>query len=174
VTFIADTISQGSASFSNGMLTFSIGTLGTGKSASVTLIVKVDSGSSLVSKAYASAHETDPNLNNNVGVDTTFILTATGVNDRTNSLPLTFALKQNYPNPFNPSTMIAFDLPSAGHVQLRVFDLLGREVASLLDEQRNAGRYHVEWNASQFSSGIYFYQIQAGSFTATKKLILLK
>jgi len=174
VTFIADTISQGSASFSNGMLTFSIGTLATGKSASVTLIVKVDSGSSLVSKAYASAHETDPNLNNNVGVDTTFILTATGVNDRTNSLPLTFALKQNYPNPFNPSTMIAFDLPSAGHVQLRVFDLLGREVASLLDEQRNAGRYHVEWNASQFSSGVYFYQIQAGSFTATKKLILLK
>jgi hypothetical protein len=89
-------------------------------------------------------------------------------------IPATFELLQNYPNPFNPSTMIAFDLPSAGHVRLRIFDLLGREVAVLLDEEVKAGRHQAYWNASKMSSGVYFYRIEAGQFAAVRKLILLK
>jgi uncharacterized repeat protein (TIGR01451 family) len=174
VTFISDTVSGGSATWTNGVLTYTIGSLEPGKKMIVTLVVKADSAGSAANKVYASAHESDFNLNNNVGIDTTLITVSSGVNDRMNELPLSFELKQNYPNPFNPSTTIAFDMPSAGHVQLRIFDLLGREVASLLNEQRNAGRYHVEWNASRFSSGVYFYQIESGVFKQTKKLVLIK
>ena len=88
--------------------------------------------------------------------------------------PLQFSLEQNYPNPFNPSTVISYQLPIAGLVTLRVFDLLGNEVATLVNEYRTAGSYEVEFNASLLSSGVYFYKLSTGSFTQTKKLILMK
>ena len=118
--------------------------------------------------------------------DTTYVLTVgrgayaltrssgtTAVEENITS-PRSFALEQNYPNPFNPMTTIEFDLPSASHVRLRIFDLLGREVASLVNEERNAGRHKAEWNASKFSSGVYFYRIEAGPFVAVRKLVLVK
>ncbi len=91
-------------------------------------------------------------------------------------------LFQNYPNPFNPSTSISFSIPSRSFVSLKVFDLLGREVATLVNEQKPAGTYTQKWNAANVSSGIYFYRLvanaipsgQAGTFTETKKLLLLK
>jgi hypothetical protein len=83
-------------------------------------------------------------------------------------------LEQNYPNPFNPSTSISFTLPSKSFVSLKVFDLLGREVATLVNEQKPAGTYTQKWNAANVSSGIYFYRLQADKFTETKKLVLLK
>jgi hypothetical protein len=86
----------------------------------------------------------------------------------------TFSLEQNYPNPFNPSTVIGYRLPVNSDVTLKVFDLLGREVATLVDEFKPAGKYEVEFNGKDLSSGIYFYTIQAGSFTKTEKMILLK
>jgi hypothetical protein len=86
----------------------------------------------------------------------------------------TFSLEQNYPNPFNPSTVIGYRLPVNSDVTLKVFDLLGREVATLVDEFKPAGKYEVEFNSKDLSSGIYFYTIQAGSFTKTEKMILLK
>jgi len=88
--------------------------------------------------------------------------------------PITFALSQNYPNPFNPSTMISFDLPAKSFISLKVFDLLGREVATIVSEEMLAGSYSRIWNASNIPSGIYFYRLQAGSFTEAKKLILLR
>ncbi|MBI3004883.1 MAG: T9SS type A sorting domain-containing protein [Ignavibacteriales bacterium] len=88
--------------------------------------------------------------------------------------PRIFALQQNFPNPFNPSTTIQYDLPSKAHVRLRVFDVLGREVATLVNEERAAGNHRVSWNAAKFSSGVYFYRIEAGSFVAVRKLLLLK
>jgi protocatechuate 3,4-dioxygenase beta subunit len=88
--------------------------------------------------------------------------------------PKDFALDQNYPNPFNPSTTIAFDIPSASFVSLRVYNILGQEVAALVDEVRPAGRYHERWNANSVASGIYFYNIRAGSFTQTRKMLLVK
>jgi len=88
--------------------------------------------------------------------------------------PSSHQLFQNYPNPFNPSTVIKYHLSTAGNVRLTIFDVLGREVRTLLNEQKSAGFYQVNWNASGVSSGVYFYRLQAGSFTETKKLVLLK
>jgi hypothetical protein len=85
-----------------------------------------------------------------------------------------FNLSQNYPNPFNPSTVIKYHLSTATHVRMTIFDMLGREVRTLLNEQKSAGSYQVNWNASGVPSGVYFYRLQAGSFSETKKLILLK
>ena len=90
------------------------------------------------------------------------------------SLPAEFELYQNYPNPFNPLTKIKYDLPEAGHVVLKVYDILGREVATLLNEEKQAGRYTIEFNGSKFSSGIYLYRIQAGNYSSVKKMILIK
>ena len=90
------------------------------------------------------------------------------------SLPQTFALEQNYPNPFNPSTKISFSIPSHSLVSLKVFDALGREVFVLLDEELSAGTYSRDWNASNMSSGIYFYKLEANNFSKTRKLMLLK
>ena len=89
-------------------------------------------------------------------------------------IPKAFTLFQNYPNPFNPSTSISFNLPSRSYVSLKVFDILGREVATLVSEMLFAGEHSRQWNASNMSSGIYFYRMQAGSFVETKKLVLLR
>ncbi len=88
--------------------------------------------------------------------------------------PHSFSLYQNYPNPFNPSTNIEYRIPNTEFVTLEVYDVLGREVAALVNERKLPGTYDVEWNASSLSSGVYFYRLQAGSFTETKKLLLIK
>lgn len=90
------------------------------------------------------------------------------------SLPTEFALLQNYPNPFNPSTTIKYNLPIDAHVTLKLYDVLGREVLTLVDEQAKGGYHSTTLDASRFSSGVYFYRIQAGDFSQTKKLILLR
>jgi hypothetical protein len=89
-------------------------------------------------------------------------------------IPKIYALSQNYPNPFNPATTISFNLPSKSFVSLKVYDALGREVATILSEELSAGTYSRQWNAAGLPSGIYFYRLQTGSFTETKKLVLLK
>ena len=89
-------------------------------------------------------------------------------------IPSRFEVYQNYPNPFNPSTKISFDLPVQSKVNVTVFDLTGKEIVTLIDEVKTAGYYTVDFNASGLSSGIYFYRISAGSFTATKKMTLIK
>ncbi|MGH7456741.1 MAG: T9SS type A sorting domain-containing protein, partial [bacterium] len=102
------------------------------------------------------------------------ITIVTSVKENITQTPSSFALEQNYPNPFNPSTTIAFSLPRAEHVTLKVFDLLGKEIGTLVDEKLAAGHYEVHWNAGGVESGTYFYQLRAGEFAATKKLILMK
>jgi hypothetical protein len=81
---------------------------------------------------------------------------------------------QNYPNPFNPTTVISYQLPVSVDVTLKVYDLLGNDVATLVDEYRPAGNYKIEWDATGLSSGIYFYKLQAGSFIETMKMVLLR
>ncbi len=88
--------------------------------------------------------------------------------------PLDFALSQNYPNPFNPSTTIKYAIPEASFVQLKVYDILGKEVVTLVNGQKAGGNHSVKFDATDLTSGIYFYIITSGNFTATKKLILLK
>ena len=85
-----------------------------------------------------------------------------------------FSLYQNYPNPFNPVTTIDYSVPKTGFVTIKVYDILGREVMTLLNENKLVGNYNVEFNASKLVSGVYFYRLQAGGFVQTKKLILLK
>jgi len=89
-------------------------------------------------------------------------------------LPTTYELAQNYPNPFNPSTTIKYQLPKDGIVTLKVYDILGSEVATLVNEQKTAGRYEVSFNASQLASGVYIYRLQSGEYISSRKMMLLK
>ncbi len=92
----------------------------------------------------------------------------------TPAIPTEYALTQNYPNPFNPLTIFDFQLPIASHVSLKIYDLLGREIATIVNEPQDAGFKSVEWNARDFPSGVYFYKLQAGSFSSVRKMMLLK
>ena len=97
--------------------------------------------------------------------------------ERISSTPETFTLEQNYPNPFNPTTTIRFGIPSTSGgsiVSMKVYDRLGRLVVTLMDEQKESGRYSLQWNASGIASGLYFYTMRAGNYSATKKLLLIK
>lgn len=97
----------------------------------------------------------------------------TGVNVESEvSVPLTFTLKQNYPNPFNKSTNISFSIPSKSFASLKIYDLQGNEVATIFSEEISAGYYTREWKAADLPGGIYFYRLQAGSYSETKKLII--
>ena len=89
-------------------------------------------------------------------------------------LPNSFRLSQNYPNPFNPSTVISYQLPVNSKVSLKIYDLLGREIATLVNEEQSAGWKQVEWNATSVASGIYFYKLQANNFIETKKMLVIK
>jgi hypothetical protein len=95
------------------------------------------------------------------------------VDDETTQ-PTEFILQQNYPNPFNPSTTIRYSIPELSKVKLTLFNLLGEEVTTFVNEEKNAGNYTVEFNASSLPSGVYFYQLRAGFFTETKKMLLLR
>ena len=85
-----------------------------------------------------------------------------------------YSLNQNYPNPFNPSTRISYSIPSQSHISLKLYDVLGREVAILMNKEQPVGNYEVEFDASDLTSGVYFYRIQAGDFVETKKMVLMK
>jgi hypothetical protein len=98
---------------------------------------------------------------------------STGVNTEP-VIPKEYSISQNYPNPFNPSTVINFQITQRGHVSLKVFNILGKEIAALVNEEKPAGSYSVNFNASSIPSGVYFYQIKSGSYSATKKMILMK
>ena len=116
--------------------------------------------------------------------DTSYVYTSTltGVKEQGNNIPKEFALEQNFPNPFNPSTKISFDLPSRSFVSLKIFDIMGREVSTIVNEELGPGTYLREWDATKMSSGTYFYRIFAKAilpghvetYSATKKLMLLK
>jgi hypothetical protein len=102
-----------------------------------------------------------------------FELVATDVEEETNT-SYSFRLDQNYPNPFNPTTAIQYSIPQRRSVTLKVYDILGNETATLVNEEKQKGVYTVEYDASRLPSGIYFYKLQAGSFLQTRKMMLLK
>ena len=105
------------------------------------------------------------------GVD---IPTGVAVKDSGDGYPVHYGLAQNYPNPFNPTTTIRYDLPKAVHITLKMYNVMGQEVATLASGNYPAGRYATTWDATGFASGIYVYRMQAGSYTETRKLLLLK
>ena len=97
----------------------------------------------------------------------------TGVVERA-EVPLAFTLRQNYPNPFNPATRIDYAVPQTGRVSLKVYDLLGREVATLFDGEQHLGSYTVDFDGSRLASGVYIYTLRAGANAISRKLVLLK
>jgi photosystem II stability/assembly factor-like uncharacterized protein len=99
---------------------------------------------------------------------------STGVGGQENGQPVAYTLQQNYPNPFNPTTTIGYSVAKATDVQLKVYDLLGREVATLVEGQHSPGSYSVTFDASRLSSGVYFYTMRAGDFVSAKSLVLMK
>jgi hypothetical protein len=99
---------------------------------------------------------------------------ATGINSQSGEVPEKYSLSQNYPNPFNPTTNIKFALPKSGFTSLKVYDAMGREVASLMNSKLEAGVYTADFNASNLSSGVYFYKLISGEFSEVKKLTLIK
>ena len=101
-------------------------------------------------------------------------ITTVGVTQSSSQVPFKFSLEQNYPNPFNPVTVINYELRVTGHVTFKVFDIAGKEVAALVNEKQNAGTYIVTFDASNLSSGVYFYRLTTGEFSETKKMILTK
>jgi hypothetical protein len=101
-------------------------------------------------------------------------LLVTGITDNNSSIPEMLFLSQNYPNPFNPTTTISFSFPSRSFVSLKVFDVMGRDVATIVSEEMPAGNYSRQWNAAGMPSGVYFFRLHAGAYTETKKLLLLR
>jgi hypothetical protein len=107
-------------------------------------------------------------------IDNLAFSNSTNVGNKNNNKPEIFQLHQNYPNPFNPSTSIQFSLQEGAHAKLRVFNLLGKEVTTLVDEYRGAGQYTEKFDASKLASGVYFYRLDAGNFSSMKQMLLVK
>ncbi len=89
-------------------------------------------------------------------------------------MPTEFLLSQNYPNPFNPSTKIRYSIPQSSNVIIKVFDILGNEIETLVNEEKPVGTYEITWYAENLPSGIYLYKLQAGNYLETRKMILMK
>ena len=112
---------------------------------------------------------------NNLYIDNITSGTATGVGGTPITLlPEKYSLEQNYPNPFNPTTTISFSTPKQGLVTLKVYDVLGKEIATLVNGIKPAGIYNVDFDASNFASGAYFYKLETAEFTDIKRMILIK
>jgi len=109
---------------------------------------------------------------NGIGLATAEVITSVELWD--GNIPLTFSLEQNYPNPFNPTTTIEFALPTSGSATLNIFNVLGELGVTLVSENLTAGNYKYEWNATELTSGMYFYRLQAGTFVEIKKMVLMK
>src|SRR5689334_14947934 len=98
----------------------------------------------------------------------------TGIQPTLNEVPNQISLSQNYPNPFNPETNIEFQIPAAGNILLTIYDMLGREIAVLINEKLDPGSYKVGWNASQYASGVYYYELRTMDFSSVKKMIIIR
>jgi len=124
-----------------------------------------------------SAFFTDANTGWVAGHNGTILHTTNGgvsfVDDETTQ-PTEFTLEQNYPNPFNPTTTFRYSIPTQSKVVIKVFDVLGNEIVTLLNEEKQIGNYAADFDASSLSSGVYFYQLKAGNYIETKKMILMK
>lgn len=107
------------------------------------------------------------------GFNTTNPLVTSNINLMT-EIPKEFGLYQNYPNPFNPTTSIRYDIPNSSYVSIMVYDVTGKTVETLVDQQLEAGRYEATWDATRYSSGIYFYKITAADFSSVKRMVLIK
>jgi hypothetical protein len=163
----------------------------TGGSSPDSIMFTTDEGENWNTQSIGSSAElnsiyfVDENIGWAVGNNGVILHTTTGgvvsVEEETNSIPNNFNLKQNYPNPFNPSTKIKYSIPQLSNVAIKVFDILGNEIETLVNEVKQTGTYEITWYAEGLPSGIYFYRLQAvptgrqaGDYVETKKMVLMK
>ncbi|MBK8552470.1 MAG: T9SS type A sorting domain-containing protein [Ignavibacteria bacterium] len=150
-----------------------------------TIVKTTNSGVNWISQASGtinslySVHFTDSNTGWIVGNSGTILKTtnggtSVGVQNFSTEIPSGYSLSQNYPNPFNPVTNLEFGISDLGFVSLKVYDILGKEVVTLVNEKLSPGKYQVEFDGSGLPSGVYFYRLTAGEFTDTKRMMLIK
>lgn len=151
------------------MVTWSSFNMGFEVSTSANISIISSIGQSFV----GGSRRDNTNINSGFLVDTLFRGTAVSISEPV-ILPSIFTLSQNFPNPFNPSTKIKYSVAQVGVVTLKVYDILGREIETLVNEEKNAGYYEVNFDANRLASGIYIYKMQAGNFISSKKFILMK
>ena len=143
-----------------------------GASADLLWNVRVNDGVDTL--AISSSYDVDSNTFTPIYRAITLTNSSSVGNEELAALPEKFDLKPNYPNPFNPSTQIAFDLPESTDVRLMVFDVLGRQVATLINQSMKAGTHTVSFDAQRLASGVYIYRLEAGSFSMTRNMMLIK
>ena len=140
-----------------------------------TLLNEVENSSDLSTPMEVATAENDYNVYGNmIAAKTSTPLPSIQQSSTVVDKPKVYSLLQNFPNPFNPTTVISYQIPNDGFVSLKIYDLLGRNVKTLVSEFKSQGRYSVSFDASQLSSGVYFYQLKAGDYTSIKKMVLLK
>jgi photosystem II stability/assembly factor-like uncharacterized protein len=150
-----------------------------------TIITTTDGGKSWINEISPTSYDLysvdfiDHNTGWAVGNGGTILKTTTGgatfiEEKEIDKIPNDYLLSQNYPNPFNPSTKIRYSVPQPSEVAIKVFDILGSEIETLVNEEKPAGAYELTWNPTDHPSGVYFYQLRAGDFIQTKKMILIK
>lgn len=182
VTYEADSSTQGSCVFVNGVLMCNLGVLASSQTATVYLAGVSNSLGVIENRVWVGSSELDVDLSSNVAVDSTIssdVGTGIAGSGEHETLPLRFALAQNYPNPFNPSTTFEYSLPVSARVSLTIFNILGREIRTLGRSEQPAGYHTILWDGldesgSRVSSGVYFYRLAAGPYSHTRKMVLLK
>ncbi|MCP4706969.1 MAG: DUF11 domain-containing protein [candidate division Zixibacteria bacterium] len=176
VSYLADTVSHGSSTIIDSIFTCTVGDLIPGVVATMKIAARVDSAGEVINYAAVSTSGVESFLLNNIDVDTTISIDSqTDIENNTeNELPDNFKLSQNHPNPFNATTNIGFSIPRRSFVKLNIYNLLGQKIETLINREMQAGYYNLNWNGDDVASGLYFYRIEFGNFSETKKMILLK
>jgi hypothetical protein len=157
------------AAFAQNQITYSVISSGGDKSSNESFILSGTVGESFIGSSV--------NLSNQNFTGFWFVYyndVLTSVEDQQKIIPTVFKLEQNYPNPFNPSTIIKFAVPERNNVLIKIYDILGGEVLTLVNEELDAGWYERKFDAGLLSAGVYIYRMQAGSYVSTKKMMMLK
>ncbi len=166
---------QGTCTTEAGALSCEIGSLASGTDVTVTMVVRPSEVGSFTHTASATANETDWDTSNNTSVDVIEVVTSTGTDDSAEDRPAAFRLYPNYPNPFNPTTTFRFEVKDPAHVVLKVYDILGQDVATPVDGTFAPGRHLATFDGGHLSSGVYFYRVRMGeSYRNSGRMILSK
>ena len=168
------TTSKGELTLEEYVLTVELDSLLSGDSLIVTIPVETIIEEIVINKGYVTSITPEINVDNNRDTDSTSVHILVNSEEELSNLPQEFALEQNYPNPFNPNTLISYSIPKQVLVEITVYNLLGMKLSTLVNEVKAPGVYSVQWDASGLASDVYFYQIKAGDFSATKMMTLIK
>ena len=154
--------------FSQSQIPYSVISNGEVKQSNSAFVIVGTLGQSIIDRSESTIHQAQAGFWQMYNQD--IVLDA----EDENILPIEYKLEQNYPNPFNPSTIIRYSIPERTNVLIKIYDILGGEVTTLLNQEADAGWYNLEFNAAEYSSGIYIYRIQAGNYISTKKMMMIK